>query len=146
MDFTDNDYDMEHMLFMRGVDSNKQAGPLCDDLIIHHHQMLLSGLNELKAEECLKFRCMHLDIVHLLCFRFELYNGIGSLNMKCVGFFMWPASNCTLAPCGPHARPRTLLKLAWWSANQFQNEPDPVSSHAYLGRWPKAALPERYRR
>ena len=40
----------ENTVYMRGVDSNKQAGPLCHGLIVNHQQMLLSAFNELKAK------------------------------------------------------------------------------------------------
>ena len=48
----------ESTIYMRGVDSNKQAGPLCQRPDYHHQQMLLSAFNELKAKEYLIFQCI----------------------------------------------------------------------------------------
>ena len=68
----------ESTVYMRGVDSKKQAGPQCvNDLIVNPQQMLLPASNELKATEYGRFQyiCGHDKITHWIPQSNNTWNG-----------------------------------------------------------------------
>ena len=67
----------ETTLFMRGVDSNKQAEPLCQRPIFNLQQMRLSAFNENKAKEyrILKCTCGQSKETHWIQQSNNIWNG-----------------------------------------------------------------------